>query len=59
MQKEEIKSVIGSYRRFGEAGTVYQILDIVDDLEVEICVLETNEKTNYPLTQALLDPREF
>jgi hypothetical protein len=55
MQQE---SVIGSYRRFGEAGTVYQVVDAIGDSLVKIHVLETEEETSYPLAQALADPKE-
>ncbi len=48
--------VIGSYRRFGEAGTVYQVLDRLGDSIVKIHVLETDEETGYPLACALADP---
>jgi hypothetical protein len=55
MQQE---SVIGSYRRFGEAGTVYQVLDVLDSSLAKIRVLETDEETSYPLAQILADPKE-
>jgi hypothetical protein len=55
MQQEPI---IGSYRRFGEAGTVYQVIDTLDEATVKIHVLETEEETSYPLAFALADPKE-
>lgn len=52
------ESVIGSYRRFGEAGPVYQVTGTLDESLVTIHVLETEEETPYPLAQALADPKE-
>jgi len=49
---------IGSYRRFGSAGVVYQVLDRLDERTVKIRVLETEEETSYPLKDMLLDPKE-
>jgi hypothetical protein len=52
------ESVIGSYRRFGQAGIVYQVLDMLDSSSAKIRVLETDEETSYPLAQILADPEE-
>jgi hypothetical protein len=49
---------IGSYRRFGNVGVVYQVLDRLDDHTVKIRVLETEEETSYPLEDMLADPKE-
>ena len=51
-------AIIGSYRRFGEVGTVYQIIDKLDNDTVKIHVLETEEETSYPIKFALKDPQE-
>lgn len=50
------QNIIGTLRRFGEMGIVYQVLAIIDDSFVKIRVLDTNEETSYPLEEAFLDP---
>ena len=52
------EEIIGSYRRFGNEGVVYQILDAVDEDTLKIRVLETEEETEYPLENAIKDPTE-
>ena len=54
----EQNNIIGTYRRFGDAGVVYQILDMLSDDTVKIRVLETDEETSYPLSKVLTDPTE-
>ena len=49
---------IGTYRRFGDAGIVYQVLCKIDDHTVKIHVLETQEETGYPISDMLTDPKE-
>jgi len=48
--------IIGSYRRFGDMGVVYQVIELLDDANVKIHVLETEEETAYPLACVLADP---
>ena len=48
--------LIGTYRTFGEAGPVYEVLRKVDGATVHIVVVETGEELNYPAAEALNDP---
>jgi hypothetical protein len=50
--------IIGSYKRFGDDGVVYEVLDFIDDNNIKILVLETGEETSYPLQDAKNDPTE-
>ena len=57
------KTLIGTYRRFGTLGPVYEILasgaprpDGAPTLRIR--VLESGEALDYPLAAALDDPRE-
>ena len=51
-------SMLGSVRRFGKNGILYEILGDVDKDTVRIRVIETGEETNYPKSHALRDPIE-
>ncbi len=51
-------SLVGTIRRFGKNGVLYEVLRQVDDTSVIIHVLDTNEETLYPLADALQDPNE-
>lgn len=50
--------LVGSYRTFGADGILYEVLGIeADDPKMaEILVLETGERTRYPLDQLMADP---
>lgn len=48
--------LIGTYRTFGEAGPVYEVVRKVDGATVHIVVVETGEELNYPAVEALNDP---
>jgi len=48
--------LIGTYRTFGEAGPVYEVVRKVDGATVHIVVVETGEELNYPAAEALNDP---
>lgn len=48
--------LIGSFRRFEEAGIAYEIIGLVDDENILIKVLETGEELTYPVKQAMNDP---
>ena len=48
--------LIGTYRSFGEAGPVYEVLHRVDAVMVRIVVVETGEELDYPVAEALIDP---
>lgn len=48
--------LIGSYRRFGHEGPVYQILEKINEEHFKIIVVETDETLIYPIAKALQDP---
>ncbi len=49
-------ALIGSVRRFGPHGVLYQVVDVVDDRRALIRVLDTGEETTYSLEHVLADP---
>ena len=52
------QELVGSVRRFGNNGVLYEVLRQIDDSSVLIHVLETGEETTYPIAEALGDPNE-
>ena len=57
------RALIGTWRRFGEVGPVYEIVGVGEALPsgdrlMRVRVLETNEELDYPLTELLEDPCE-
>lgn len=52
------ESLIGSIRRFGKNGILYEILGDADKDTVRIRVIETGEETNYPKSHTARDPIE-
>lgn len=48
--------LVGTYRTFGDAGPVYEVLSRVNEATVRIVVVETGEELNYPISEALSDP---
>ena len=59
---QEPRSLIGSWRRFGSVGPVYEIVGVTEKVadrpQMRIRVLETGEELDYPLTDLLDDPAE-
>ena len=51
-------SYVGSIRRFGKFGVLYEVLRIINATTALIRVIETGEETTYPLADLLLDPVE-
>jgi hypothetical protein len=51
-------SLVGTIRRFGKNGVLYEVLRQVDENSVMIHVLDTNEEVIYPTADALKDPNE-
>lgn len=56
-------SLVGTWRRFGTVGPVYEIIasgaELPDgDRLMRVRVAETGEEVDYPLTGILDDPRE-
>jgi hypothetical protein len=54
----ERNDLVGSWRRFGKLGPVYEVLREVNHKKVRIRVLETGEELEYPTSEVLADPRE-
>lgn len=57
------RTLVGSWRRFGTAGPVYQIIAIGrgianDQPLLRIRVVESGEELDYPVVKALDDPPE-
>ena len=54
--------LIGTWRRFGAVGPVYEIIGVgqatEDDQVVRIRVIESGEEADYKLGDVLDDPRE-
>ncbi len=50
--------LVGTVRRFGPHGILYEIVRIVDDKRALIRVLDTGEEVSYPLTKILADPAD-
>ncbi len=56
-----LSDLIGSFRRFGERGPVYEIIAAGDvstgsDVELRVRVVESGEELDYPLRDLLNDP---
>jgi hypothetical protein len=56
-------SLVGTWRRFGAAGPVYEIIRAGDDLPggdrlMRVRVVETGEELDYRLAEILEDPSE-
>jgi hypothetical protein len=57
-RQTQSSSLVGTIRRFGKNGVLYEVLRQVDDASVLIHVLDTDEETLYPIADALKDPNE-
>jgi hypothetical protein len=53
---DDPRSLIGQFRRFGEAGPAYEIMRIVDKDQAWICVVYSEEELAYPIAEILQDP---
>jgi hypothetical protein len=56
-------TLVGTWRRFGAAGPVYEIIGIGSELPggdrlMRVRVVETGEEVDYRLAEILDDPRE-
>ena len=56
-------SLVGTYRRFGIVGPVYEIIEVLNELDdgdvlMKIRVLESGEETEYRYSKILDDPKE-
>jgi hypothetical protein len=59
----EPKSLIGTWRRFGAVGPVYEIIALGKELPdydrwMRVRVVDTGEEVDYRFTEILDDPRE-
>jgi hypothetical protein len=50
--------LVGTVRRFGRHGVLYEIVRMIDDKRALVRVLETGEETPYPLDKILADPAD-
>jgi hypothetical protein len=50
------KELVGTFRRFGTEGPVYEILAVADPESLHIVVVESGETLIYPTKKALRDP---
>jgi hypothetical protein len=48
--------IIGSVRRFGPHGVLYEVLKLLDDQRALIRVIDTGEETPYALSKISADP---
>lgn len=51
-----IRPSVGEFRRFGELGVAYEVIEITDEMTAAIRVLESGETLTYPITSILSDP---
>ena len=51
----EAEALVGSYRRIGDVGPVYEIIEVDGD-DVKICLVESGRIERYPLAEAMRDP---
>jgi hypothetical protein len=57
----ELRKLIGTFRRFGELGPVYEVVNVAstqDQTKVRIRVVESGEELDYRLADVLADPKE-
>jgi len=59
----ETKALVGTWRRFGAAGPVYEVVGFGkpgnNDQMMRIRVVESGEETDYKLSDLLADPIEI
>ena len=48
--------LVGTVRRFGPHGVLYEVVKILDDQRALIRVIDTGEETPYRLAHILADP---
>ena len=49
-------ALVGQVRRFGPHGVLYEVIGIASAEEALIHVIDTGEKTAYPIAHVLSDP---
>jgi len=60
----EPQTLVGTWRRFGVCGPVYEIVDEGNELpegdkEMKIRIVETGEELEYKLSKIMDDPKEL
>jgi hypothetical protein len=58
LQTRVSPGLIGTVRRFGPHGVLYEIIELIDDKRALVRVIETGEKTGYPIAKILADPTD-
>ncbi len=49
-------ALVGTVRRFGPHGVLYEVIKVLDDQRALIRVIETGEETPYALAKISADP---
>jgi hypothetical protein len=49
-------ALVGTVRRFGPHGVLYEVIKVLDDSRALIRVIDTGEETPYSLDKILADP---
>jgi len=53
---DDLRQLVGQFRRLGEAGPAYEIMSVEDDGAVHIEFVYNDEKLTCPLAEVLEDP---
>jgi hypothetical protein len=56
VQTSVMPEFLGTIRRFGPHGVLYEIMKIIDDKRALVRVLDTSEATAYSLRKIAMDP---
>jgi uncharacterized protein DUF5397 len=56
LQSPTPSTLIGTIRRFGPHGVLYEIVKLLDEKRALIRVLDTGEQTPYALENIIADP---
>jgi len=56
LQSSISPALVGTVRRFGPHGVLYEIIKFIDDKQALIRVIETGEETPYALDKIISDP---
>lgn len=59
----EPKALVGTFRRFGPVGPVYQVTDVIRELDdgdvlLSVTIVESGEEAEYRYSHVLDDPKE-
>ncbi|NOT39401.1 MAG: DUF5397 family protein [Alphaproteobacteria bacterium] len=59
----QLRALIGTFRRFGTEGPVYEVIDVgsspSDETKMRVRVVESGEELDYRLSDIIADPKEF